>query len=52
MPIALDADFNPVCPIHGRMQHRFITCLWVCNGYDGEGCEWRVTDEQLAREDA
>lgn len=36
----------PECEIHGRMRHR--ENFWECNGYDGEGCESMITDDELS----
>jgi hypothetical protein len=35
------------CTVHGPM-HRDDGFLWRCEGFDGEGCESRITDEEAA----
>lgn len=41
----------PVCPVHGEMKRRTVdggngynATLWVCPGFDGEGCDYRPGD--------
>jgi len=33
----------PRCPTHGQMSRG--EGHWVCHGFDGEGCDYEVTDE-------
>lgn len=40
----------PRCPAHGQMHHDFRSCQWVCPGWDGEGCDYVVTDEEVIRD--
>jgi hypothetical protein len=56
-----DAWFAPLprCPEHGQMSRRSETrplsggmslitrTEWICHGWDGEGCDHRVPDEDL-----
>jgi hypothetical protein len=37
---------QPRCPVHGQMHEDFAFFWWVCHGYDGEGCDYVVTDEE------
>lgn len=43
----------PRCPVHagpdgdgGQMSFDFAADAWRCAGWDGEGCDYRVTSEQ------
>jgi hypothetical protein len=38
----------PRCPVHGQMQYLDTESRWTCAGFDGEGCDHTVTDEELA----
>lgn len=38
----------PACPVHGAMRYDPVMSRWGCAGFDGEGCDQRVTDEELA----
>lgn len=38
-----------VCRTHGPMRRRDDCMWWVCVGFDGEGCDARVTDEDIGR---
>jgi hypothetical protein len=38
-----------VCPVHGRMRQNFAMDQWTCAGFDGEGCDQVVTNEELFR---
>jgi hypothetical protein len=29
------------------MVRREILCMYICVGYDGEGCDWHCTDENI-----
>lgn len=40
--------YYPRCTVHGPMRHRERFRVWVCGGFDGEGCPARLTDEQMA----
>jgi hypothetical protein len=42
----------PRCPAHGGMHYDAPHCQWVCHGWDGEGCDHVVGDDQLAYERA
>jgi hypothetical protein len=35
-----------ICDVHGPMKRREHLNLWDCVGFDGEGCDVIVTDEQ------
>lgn len=37
---------EPRCPTHGQMHYQKSHDWWTCPGYDGEGCEYRVTSEE------
>ena len=39
----------PTCPVHGPMRHDFARCAWRCAGFDGEGCDQVVTDEEVVK---
>jgi hypothetical protein len=36
----------PRCPVHGQMKEDLPRDLWMCVGYDGEGCDFEVTNEE------
>jgi hypothetical protein len=36
----------PRCPTHGQMNEDLPRDLWMCHGYDGEGCNYTVTNEE------
>lgn len=36
---------EPRCPVHGQMREDFATDTWTCAGWDGEGCEHTVRNE-------
>lgn len=36
---------EPECPVHGRMREDFARDRWACAGWDGEGCEHVVRNE-------
>jgi hypothetical protein len=47
---------RPECPEHGTMSHIqpppgedrvWPPAHWVCHGWDGEGCDHTVTDDEL-----
>jgi len=39
---------TPICPEHkGLMRHSLSMSRWECRGFDGEGCEHIVTDEEM-----
>jgi hypothetical protein len=35
----------PECPTHGQMKEVPSLDIWMCVGYDGEGCNFTVTME-------
>ena len=37
---------EPRCPAHGRMHHDFAADTWICAGWDGEGCDHKITAEE------
>lgn len=38
----------PTCPVHkGPMKYLMEIDLYVCSGWDGEGCEYTLTSEAL-----
>jgi hypothetical protein len=37
----------PQCPHHGQMRQDFARDLWTCAGWDGEGCDHTVRNEDL-----
>lgn len=37
---------DPHCPVHGQMHEDFAFDRWGCHGYDGEGCDHVVTNEE------
>jgi hypothetical protein len=39
----------PTCPTHGQMRENFQADRWECAGYDGEGCEYQVSNEDVPR---
>jgi hypothetical protein len=36
----------PECPTHGQMNEDLPRDKWICHGYDGEGCDYIVTNEE------
>jgi hypothetical protein len=42
-PIYIAAE--PRCPVHGQMRENFETDTWTCAGWDGEGCDHVVRNE-------
>jgi hypothetical protein len=36
----------PKCPKHGQMKEDLTRDLWMCAGYDGEGCDYTMTMEE------
>jgi hypothetical protein len=40
---------HPRCPTHGQMSWQgYATGLWVCHGFDGEGCcEHTVSHDEM-----
>jgi hypothetical protein len=40
----------PRCPTHGGMHYEAARYLWVCHGWDGEGCSHQVADADLPYE--
>jgi hypothetical protein len=41
---------DPVCPAHGQMHQDFAMDQWTCAGWDGEGCDHVVTNEERWRD--
>jgi hypothetical protein len=41
---------QPRCPVHGQMHLDFAMDTWRCKGFDGEGCDFTVTMEELERQ--
>jgi hypothetical protein len=37
---------GPRCPTHGQMHFDLPCDKYVCRGFDGEGCEYEVTNEE------
>lgn len=37
----------PKCPVHGKMFESFERDRWVCHGFDGEGCDYIVNNEDI-----
>jgi hypothetical protein len=37
------------CDIHGPMHFTMASDWWICHGFDGEGCDSRITAEQVYR---
>ena len=37
----------PRCPTHGQMKFDAKASLYVCMGYDGEGCDFTIPDDGL-----
>jgi hypothetical protein len=38
---------EPRCPVHGQMREDLAADSWACAGWDGEGCGYRVRNEDL-----
>lgn len=36
---------EPRCPVHGQMREDFARDTWTCAGFDGEGCDHVVRNE-------
>jgi hypothetical protein len=34
---------RPQCPEHGPLQYRGWEMTFICAGFDGEGCDYRVS---------
>ena len=49
----------PRCPVHGQLSRRtetkptgggmslIVRTWWACAGWDGEGCDYQIADEDL-----
>jgi hypothetical protein len=47
-PIYILPREGPACPTHGgHMKLKFSMDLYECMGYDGEGCDYTVTIEEM-----
>jgi hypothetical protein len=44
--IYIAPEEGPRCPTHGQMHYDLPCDRWECHGYDGEGCEYKVTQEE------
>lgn len=42
-PVYMAAE--PRCPVHGQMREEFAMDRWTCAGFDGEGCDHVVRNE-------
>lgn len=42
-PVYIAAD--PRCPVHGQMREDFAADSWTCAGFDGEGCDHVIRNE-------
>jgi hypothetical protein len=36
---------EPRCPVHGQMREDLAASAWTCAGWDGEGCDHVVRNE-------
>jgi hypothetical protein len=37
----------PHCPTHGQMSHHVGLAAWICHGFDGEGCDYTVREQDM-----
>lgn len=40
-------DYEVTCRLHGPMRYVFALYMYVCKGFDGEGCDRTISDELL-----
>ena len=37
----------PKCPTHGMMHYSKAVGMYICHGFDGEGCPYTLPDDDL-----
>ena len=42
-------EYTVACDLHGPMHFTMPCDRWICHGFDGEGCDSRITAEQIER---